>query len=62
VQKTLGIVVEQIRLKIENGQVGVFVITDGIERVLWLTSTKKDFDEKVGAIAIKFSPLAPQKR
>jgi hypothetical protein len=59
----ISIAVEEITLRINRGKVSVFAIIGGVERALWWKApAAKNFEEKVGPIAIHFSPRVTQKR
>jgi hypothetical protein len=55
-QNKIGVIVEELRLRGDGKQVTLFATVSGVEKVVFSYPINKPFDEKVGAIGIKFSP------
>ena len=55
-QEKLGVVVEEIRVKVDDHNVTVYATVEGTRRIVFKESKDKPCEERYGAIAIKFAP------
>lgn len=55
-QKNVGVVVEKIKVRVDDKNVTVYAIVSGVQKVIFKEPKDKLSEKHYGAIAIRFAP------